>query len=93
MAQQTAVEWFHKKTWELKMLLEKQQISVGEYGVAYYDIFEQAKQMEGEQHSKFNKFLENEKELKISDVNTIERVQWYYNTYFNKTHGNNNKTK
>ena len=23
---QTAVEWFHKKTWELKILLEKQQI-------------------------------------------------------------------
>ena len=50
MAQQTAVEWFHKRNWELKMLLEKQQISVGEYGVAYYDIFEDAKQMEREQH-------------------------------------------
>ena len=49
MAQQTAVEWFHKRNWELKMLLEKQQISVGEYGVAYYDIFEQAKQMEKKQ--------------------------------------------
>ena len=50
MAQQTAVEWFHKKTWELKMLLEKQQISVGEYGVAYYDILEESKEMEREQH-------------------------------------------
>jgi len=45
MAQQTAVEWFHEKTWELKMLLEKQQISVDEYGVAYYDILEESKQM------------------------------------------------
>jgi hypothetical protein len=43
--QQTAVEWFHEKTWELKMLLEKQQISVDEYGVAYYDILEESKQM------------------------------------------------
>jgi len=45
MAQQTAVEWFHEKTWELKMLLEKQQISVDEYGVAYYDILEESKLM------------------------------------------------
>jgi hypothetical protein len=45
MAQQTAIEWFHEKTWELKMLLEKQQISVDEYGVAYYDILEESKQM------------------------------------------------
>ena len=46
MAQQTAVEYFHEKTWELKMLLEKQQISVGEYGVAYYDILQESKEME-----------------------------------------------
>jgi hypothetical protein len=49
MAQQTAVEWFHEKTWELKMLLEKQQISVDEYGVAYYDILEESTEMEKQQ--------------------------------------------
>ena len=49
MTQQTAVEFFHEKTWELKMLLEKQQISVGEYGVAYYDILEESKEMEKQQ--------------------------------------------
>ena len=49
-------------------------------------LFEQAKQMEKEHHSKFNKFLENEMDLEISDVNTIKRVQWYYNTYFNETY-------
>lgn len=49
MAQQTAVEYFHEKTWELKMLLEKQQISVDEYGVAYYDILEESKEMEKQQ--------------------------------------------
>jgi hypothetical protein len=46
LTQQTAVEYFHEKTWELKMLLEKQQISVGEYGVAYYDLLEESKEME-----------------------------------------------
>jgi hypothetical protein len=49
LAQQTAVEWFHEKTWELKMLLEKQQISIDEYGIAYYDILDEAKEMEKQQ--------------------------------------------
>jgi hypothetical protein len=52
MAQQTAVEWFHEKTWELKMLLEKQQISVDEYGIAYYDILEESKEMEKKEKAK-----------------------------------------
>jgi hypothetical protein len=25
--------------------------------------------------------------LGISDLKTIERIQWYYNTYFNETYG------
>jgi hypothetical protein len=46
---------------------------------------ERAKEMEKEKHEKFNKFLNDEKELGLSDLNTIERIQWYYNTYFNET--------
>ena len=49
------------------------------------DYFEQAKEMEKEKHLNWNKFLESEKTLGISDVKTIERVQWYYNEYYNKT--------
>ena len=49
MTQQTAVEWFHKETWKLKIKLEKQEISIGEYAVIYGELFEQAKQMEQEQ--------------------------------------------
>ena len=48
---------------------------------------EQAKEMEKEKHEKFNKFLNDEKQLGISDLKTIERIQWYYNTYFNETYG------
>jgi hypothetical protein len=43
--------------------------------------------MEKEQIDKFNDFLEKEKQLEISDLKTIERIQWYYNTYFNETYG------
>jgi hypothetical protein len=42
--------------------------------------------MEKEKHEKFNKFLNDEKQLKISNLKTIERIQWYYNNYFNETY-------
>jgi hypothetical protein len=51
------------------------------------EVFQIAKQMEREQIDKFNDFLEKEKQFEISDLKTIERIQWYYNTYFNETYG------
>ena len=75
---QTAVEWLYnnlKSHFEHNGdLLEVVQMS-----------FEQAKEMEKEKHLNWNKFLESEKTLGISDVKTIERVQWYYNEYYNET--------
>jgi hypothetical protein len=46
--QQTAVEWFHQKTWALKIQLEKGEISIGEYANTYATLYEQAKEMEKE---------------------------------------------
>jgi hypothetical protein len=69
----TAVEWLVKK-----LNLEGYDYTV-----------EQAKEMEKDKHERFNKFLNDEKELVISDLKTIERIQWYYNTYFNETYGGN----
>jgi hypothetical protein len=43
--QQTAVEWFHQKTWALKIQLEKGEISIGEYANTYATLYEQAKAM------------------------------------------------
>jgi hypothetical protein len=31
---------------------------------------------------KIMKFLDAEKELKLSDAKTIERIKWYFETYF-----------
>jgi hypothetical protein len=42
----------------------------------------QAKEVEKQRHKKFNDFLQEEIELGISDKATIERIEWYYNTYF-----------
>ena len=33
---------------------------------------------------KFNDFLQKELEIGISDKATIERIEWYYNTYFKR---------
>jgi hypothetical protein len=46
--QQTAVEWFHQKTWALKIQLEKGEISIGKYANTYATLYEQAKEMEKE---------------------------------------------
>lgn len=47
--------------------------------------YEMAKQLELMSDKKFSEFLDKEKELGISDIKTIERIQWYYNTYFDKS--------
>ena len=87
---------------KLKELMEKdkQQTAVEQFAIALYqkglligngdwmqDILDEFKEMEKEKHEKFNKFLNDEKQLGISDLKTIERIQWYYNTYFNETYG------
>jgi hypothetical protein len=51
--------------------------------------YREAKEMEKDKHERFNKFLNDEKELGISDLKTIERIQWYYNTYYNETYRGN----
>jgi hypothetical protein len=63
---------------------------------AYVDcltLIREAKEMEKANHEKFNKFLNDEKQLGISDLKTVERIQWYYNTYFNETFKTNKKWK
>jgi hypothetical protein len=73
--QQTAVEWLQSIELERDLTLAD---------------WKQAKEMEKGKHEKFNKFLNDEKQLGISDLKTIERIQWYYNTYFNETYGGKN---
>jgi hypothetical protein len=79
MKKQTAVQWLQEA------MSNKLSSEMGPY---FLDLFENAIAMEKEKHQKFNKYLNDEKELGISDLKTIERIQWYYNTYFNETYGN-----
>lgn len=43
--QSSSVEWFSKESWKLKVKLENKEITIGEYGVTYVDLLEQAKAM------------------------------------------------
>jgi hypothetical protein len=78
--QQTAVEWFHQKTWALKIQLEKGEISIGEYASTYATLYEQAKEMEKEQMCKFAYKCHNHYKV-YGDFN-IEQ-------YYNETYGGN----
>ena len=76
---QSSVEWLE---WQINLgLSERGLISA----------FKEAKAMHNEEIERFNKFLNDEKKLGIADLKTIERIQWYYNTYFNETFGGNNE--
>jgi hypothetical protein len=46
---QTAVEWFSNQSWKLKIQLENNEISLGEYAVTYVKLVDKAKEMEKEQ--------------------------------------------
>ena len=83
-SKQTAVEWLEI---QLKKGIDFNPLEPLSYPKAVDNLFDQAKAMEKEKHQKFNKYLNDEKELGISDLKTIERIQWYYNTYFNETYG------
>jgi hypothetical protein len=82
MEKQTAVEYLFEQLWDTP----KDKF-------VWQSILKKAKEVEKEKHEKFNKFLNDEKELRISDLKTIERIQWYYNTYFNETFNTNEMTR
>ena len=54
-----------------------------QFKLGYRIAFREALEILGDK--KFSEFLDKEKELGISDIKTIERIQWYYNTYFDKS--------
>jgi hypothetical protein len=84
--QQTPVEWLAEKTFNQIELLKHSCINEEQFLNNMLIFREQAKEMENEKHEKFNKFLNDEKQFGISDLKTVERIQWYYNTYFNETY-------
>jgi hypothetical protein len=81
----TAVEWQFEQLFNSFEKFNNGEYTFNDYLKRNLEIREQAKEMEKEKHLNWNKFLESEKTLGISDVKTIERVQWYYNEYYKET--------
>jgi len=76
--QQTAVEWFANESWQLKVQLDNQEISVDEYAVSYVRLLYKAKEMEKEQ--KANTWN--------NAINAVEKDKWEsFDQYYNKTYG------
>lgn len=78
--QQTPLEWFHQKTWALKIQLELGEISIGEYASAYATLYEQAKEMEMQQNANtWN-----------NAINAVEKDKWEsFEQYYNETYNGN----
>ena len=74
---QTAVEWFHQKTWALKIQLEKDEISIGEYANTYATLYEQAKETEKEQM------------IETASAYYHENTKLTPTQYYNETYGGN----
>jgi hypothetical protein len=81
---QTAVEWFSNQTWKLKVRLENKEISIGEYGVTYVELFEQAKAMEKEQIMKAHGNKTSRTIEQGCDVYVTKTGEQYYNETYNK---------
>jgi hypothetical protein len=86
MAQQSAVEWFSIKTWKLKIHLENKEITVGEYANTYFELYQQAKEMEKHQHGQtWDAAIKAHDNRGHVHARSIVDFDEYYNETFNKT--------
>lgn len=88
---QSSVDFYRIESQKLMIKAIRNEISNDEWRLLENELGNQAKAMHKEDIERFNKFLNDEKKLGIADLKTIERIQWYYNTYFNETFGGNNE--
>ena len=79
--QQTAVEWFANESWQLKVQLENEEISVDEYAVFYVRLLYKAKEMEKKQI--INSFWNGDN----ADCTSEQNIEEFAEQYYNETYG------
>jgi hypothetical protein len=79
--QQTAVEWLANESWQLKVQLENEEISVDEYAVAYVRLLYKAKEMEKKQI--INSFWNGDN----TDCTSEQNIEEFAEQYYNETYG------
>jgi hypothetical protein len=73
MEKQTAVEWFSDNVWKLKSKLENKEITLNKFCSLYFELYEQAKEMEKEQIIEAHGVKQYHK--------TVNGEQYYNETY------------
>jgi hypothetical protein len=90
MEKQTAVEWFSDNVWKLKSKLENKEITLFKFCSLYFELYEQAKEMEKEQiMDAFNKGLS----FAINPIPKPEDAKNYYKKSIKKTNDTRRKSK
>ena len=79
--QQTAVEWFANESWQLKVQLENEEISVDEYAVAYVRLLYKAKEMEKEKMIEFSEQVFRNRYNEVYQSLTKVATDTYNETY------------
>jgi hypothetical protein len=74
--QQTAVEWFANESWQLKVQLDNQEISVDEYALFYVRLLYKAKEMQKQQI--IDAFWNGDNTDCTSEQNIKEFAEQYY---------------
>ena len=81
--EQSILKWLEKRT--KNRYNNNPSKSAYWHTIKLLDDFQEAKIKEKKIHNKLNsflEFLEGEKKLGISDVETIERIEFYFNAYY-----------
>jgi hypothetical protein len=83
---QSSVEWFAKESWKLRVELEDEKISMGEYANKYYQLKEQAKAMHNKEVVDFVEDWYCNGPLLGGGVDVAATIEEHYN----ETFGGNN---
>jgi hypothetical protein len=83
--QQTSIDWFANESWQLKVQLDNQEISVDEYAVAYVRLLYKAKAMHKEE------IEDAHGEQYDYSYSQIDPTKVTGEQYYNETYGGGNK--
>jgi hypothetical protein len=77
MEKQTAVEWFSDNVWKLKSKLENKEITLNKFCSLYFELYEQAKEMEKEQSQNYAIFAIrcDRTEMRILEFNDYIKLE------------------
>ena len=78
---QSSVDWFANESWQLKVQLDNQEISVDEYAVSYVRLLYKAKEMEKQQI--INAFCNGDN----TDCTSEQNIEEFAEQYYNETYG------